>query len=257
MEYDRNENCLREWNEGPVYCRERRISFNESDMYGRIKLPELMMIFTDAAGDDYSRRGLTYEVMAREGNVVFLISKMSIRYFGKIKYDSVVTMKTWEAELSGVKFNRHFHLYDEEGNIVAQARTLWLAVNPETRKIIRPNAYPYMDDIRLNPLDVDCRENGKIKLPEKTFELGSRKIVFSDIDTNGHVNNTRYAAFAEDCMPAEFMTENIRDFRINFVNEAKLGDTIDFIGGYDEEEKKVVIVGRNHDQISFECEFYL
>ncbi len=252
-----DEKIFREWNEGSVYCSDKRITLSHCDYYGRLKFSELLVLLSDCATEDYNRRGLPYRVLEAAG-VVFLVSKMSIKFFEDIKGDSVITLKTWEASIEGVKFNRFFDICNEDGRVIAQARTVWLAVNPNTRKIIRPSAYPFPEYIRANEKEVECMECGKIKLPEEQRELGERRAVFSDIDVNGHVNNTRYIAFAEDCLPDDFMSQHVSDIRINFVNEARLGDVLHFTGGIDRETKKIVVVGKKDDGItSFECEFYL
>lgn len=252
-----NEKIFREWNEGSVYCADKRITLSHCDYYGRLKFSELLVLLSDCATEDYNRRGLPYRVLEKAG-VVFLVSKMSIKFFEDIKGDSVITLKTWENSIEGAKFNRFFDIFNESGKLIAQARTVWLAVNPNTRKIIRPSAYPFPEHIRPNSQEVECMACGKIKLPEDHMELGKREPVFSDIDVNGHVNNTRYIAFAEDCLPSEFTSQHVSDIRINFVNEARLGDTLHFTGGLDRETKRIAVVGKKDDGItSFECEFYL
>ena len=251
------EKVFREWNDGPLFCYNRRLTLSQCDRYGRLKHSELLVLLSDAATEDYNRRGLPYGVLAESG-VVFLASKIAIRFFADIKGDSIITIKTWESSISGARFNRFYEIDDEDGNALAQAKAVWLAVNPNTRKILRPSAYPYPELINLCDKEVDCMECGKVKLPENPIDLGSRKTLFNDIDVNGHVNNTRYIAFAEDCLPSKFETQYISDIRINFVNEAKLGDTMHFIGGYVEEERRVAVIGKNDEGVtSFECEFYL
>lgn len=54
-----------------------------------------------------------------------------------------------------------------------------------------------------------------------------RAIRFTDIDYNGHLNNAIYADIAMDYAPLALSSAPLRRYDINFLGEAKLGDSLD------------------------------
>ena len=86
-------------------------------------------------------------------------------------------------------------------------------------------------------MDHDCLPCGKITLSENAKLLAERKICYSDIDANGHTNNSRYAAFAVDALPPEYRGKQFTDFRINFSKEAMIDETLQIFGDICDDEK--------------------
>ena len=66
-------------------------------------------------------------------------------------------------------------------------------------------------------------------LAVKTLEhSASRKVVFSDLDRNGHMNNTRYMEWCSDLLPSAFHRDHIpQEFTICYHSEALEGEPLD------------------------------
>ena len=56
-------------------------------------------------------------------------------------------------------------------------------------------------------------------------EVGQRRVVYSDCDYNGHINNTHYPDLLCDFLP-DGETRPVADVVINFLGEAPFGDTL-------------------------------
>jgi len=87
-------------------------------------------------------------------------------------------------------------------------------------------------------------------------EIGNHKIVFSDMDANGHTNNSKYINFVLDALPAEFQNKTYKDFKINYSKEALLNDEISIEADLTSSENKLIIAGKNKGETCFECELY-
>ena len=83
-----------------------------------------------------------------------------------------------------------------------------------------------------------------------------RTICLSDIDANGHANNSRYGAFVEDALPPAYRNRTFTDFRLNYSREAKLDQKMQVFGKADDEARKLVMAGKTEDGNSFEAELY-
>ena len=65
-----------------------------------------------------------------------------------------------------------------------------------------------------------------------------------------------YHALLIDALPAEYQKKDFTDLRINYSKEAMVGQEIQLYGKFLDEEHKVIIIGKQQDQVCFECEVY-
>ena len=81
------------------------------------------------------------------------------------------------------------------------------------------------------PKAIDAPEPRKILLPREGVEdLGARKVVWSDLDGNGHVYSGNYGDFVWDYLPADLQEKVPREFFINYSKEATLGQELRMVG---------------------------
>lgn len=104
----------------------------------------------------------------------------------------------------------------------------------------------------------DCLKYGKIAHPDESeLSLFDERIIkYSDLDGNGHTNNARYGAFIADALPENLRHVTFKDFRLNYAKEAKLGQKVQVFGNIDEETKRLFLVGKTDDGVSFEAELF-
>ena len=115
------------------------------------------------------------------------------------------------------------------------AKTDWILVDPETRKILRPSSFtakPILESDR--PLD--CPDPKKVAPPREGLEaLGTRRVRWSDLDGNGHLYSGNYGDIIWDALPEDLQARTPREFYINYSREAVLGDVLR-LGGCRREE---------------------
>lgn len=242
------------WYEGNVFCKEKAVEFSNCDMLERMSLGEVMKTLTEAGGEDYTEKGMSHAFLVEHG-YVFLLSRVTVRFHKIPKAEDIITLKTWEGRVKGPQVFRDFEIFSEQGQKIISAETGWLIVEPKTHKIIRPGNFT-LRKFPESKTKVDSMECVKIPIPESLVELGHRKIVFSDLDGNGHVNNSKYASIAIDHLPQDIQNVDIKDFCINFISEVKLGDILHMYGARNEETEMFTIVGKQKERICFSCEFY-
>lgn len=245
---------FKQWYEEDKFCKEDELLFCNCDMYERATLPQLMRDMADLAGEDYSERGMSHQVLLEHG-AVFLISRMSIHFERTPKASEIITAKTWEQCCKKMQLFRDYEVFDEDNKKVISCESSWVIVEPKEHKIIRPSNFELHEFPTLER-NIECMECGKIVIPRELKHLGDRCILFSDIDGNKHVNNSKYAAMAMDYLPRSLLVKDLSDFRINFSNEAKLDDCITIWGDIKESENYALIAGKKDSGLCFSCEFY-
>lgn len=229
-----------------VFSKKTAVHFYDCDLYGRMKLTAINQTLADIADEDYAQKGMSHSWLWEHG-FVFLLSKVSIRFQRFPTPREVLTVSTWEREVKGASFFRSFSIHDEQENLVLTADSAWMLVDPKNRQILRPSAFPYAHPTYL---PADCPPCRKIKWEDGTL-AGRRKVVYSDLDGNGHVYNAVYAGIACDFLPQETLKREISAYQVNFAHEAKLGDTLDI--WLRQNEQSSVIKGTVGDHDSFLC----
>ena len=210
------------------YMRQHQLIFADCDRYQRARVSTLLSMAAAVAGADYDARGLTYEKLY-ERREVFLLSRIALRIHRDPKALQVVEVSTWEDGVKGAHMQRVYEITDREGLLVS-IRSDWILVDPVTRHIMRPGTFT-AKKLGICPKPIDAPATRKILMPrEGTEELGIRKVVWSDLDGNGHVYSGNYGDFVWDYLPADLQEKLPREFFINYSKEATLGQELRLVG---------------------------
>ena len=210
------------------YMRQHQLIFADCDRYQRARVSTLLSMAAAVAGADYDARGLTYEKLY-ERREVFLLSRIALRIHRDPKALQVVDVSTWEDGVKGAHMQRVYEITDREGLLVS-IRSDWILVDPVTRHIMRPGTFT-AKKLGICPKPIAAPATRKILMPrEGTEELGIRKVVWSDLDGNGHVYSGNYGDFVWDYLPADLQEKLPREFFINYSKEATLGQELRLVG---------------------------
>lgn len=205
--------------------RQEELVFRDCGPDQRVRVSALLSKMASFAGYDYDARGLTHEVLWANREV-FLLSRAALKIHDCPRARDVLDITTWEAGAKAAHMGRNYEMRDQAGRVRVSARTDWILVDPETRKILRPSAFtakPLMTSDR--PLD--CPETRKILLPKTGREdLGTRTVRWSDLDGNGHLFSGNYGDIIWDALPEDLQPQAPREFYINYSREAVLGDAL-------------------------------
>ena len=109
--------------------------------------------------------------------------------------------------------------YDANGNELFRAISLWVLMNLDTRAMILPGK----SGVEVNGLltGTELAPPGSAALAPYT-NSSRRKVAFTDLDRNGHMNNCRYLDWVWDLLPSGFhMDHPAREFTICYQSEAR------------------------------------
>ena len=198
------------------------IDYSLVDKNYTLKLSSLLRFMQNMATEHYELKGLGRERLISEG-MVFLLSKIALKLEREIKATDTLEIKTFEKEVKGAYFVRDFEFFKENEKI-GSAQTLWVIVNPETHAILRPADFPYEIETTDREVDVSAGKISTRGLEEIYNE--ERKVRYSDLDCNGHMNNCVYADYTIDALAEILPDVPYNEFHINFNRECKMGDTL-------------------------------
>lgn len=223
-------NARKQWHEEDRYFRQEELTFRDCDVLGRVRPAVILSMMAAIGGQDYDLRGLTYEKLF-DLRQVFLLSRIAFRLHSYARAGETVTLSTWEAGVKAAHMRRNYEFLRQDGSPFVSGKSEWILVDPVSRKILRPSQFtakPLTDSNR--PLDApECRK----VLPRDTETLTTRRVVFSDLDHNGHLFSGNYGDIVWDYLPADLQTADLREFQINYSKEALLGEELTLLGRRD------------------------
>jgi len=240
--------------EGDCYTRQEEVSFSDCDRTQRMKISALLGRVAIYGAYDYNARGITQKRMM-EDHQVFMFSRAVIHIHDCPRCEEVLTLSTWETGITGPCVDRYCEGVDSQGRVRVSSKAEWLIVDPEARKILRPSEFK-AKKVGTYPKDVDCPRPQKIVLPEQGIEkLGTRRIVWSDLDVNGHMFSGKYGEVIWDALPEDLQDAPVKVFHINYNREALPGQTLELVGC--RQGNKYYMEGRGPERSCFAalCEF--
>lgn len=215
-----------------IYTKTIRFAYSDFDTYDHILPSSLQRFFQDIAGEQCDKLNVGYLDLLKQ-DALWIVSKMQIDFFYQLKYDEDYIFKTWPLKRRMFYFPREFEISDKKGNVIVRCISTWHIFSNSDRKLINPK------NMNLSGLDKaeenqSFYENWNIDiLKEYETQTGqnmfSHKVMFTELDHNGHLNNTHYSDIALNSLPEHHKNEFLSQMKIIFLSECKLNDIINTI----------------------------
>ncbi|MGX6980163.1 acyl-[acyl-carrier-protein] thioesterase [Vagococcus elongatus] len=205
------------------FSEKHRIQFYECDATGKLTLPMLLniVIKTSEAQSEALGRGTGY---VNSLGLTWVITQHDINISRLPETNEQVTVTTEAREHNKYFCYRNFWLHDTDGNELIAIESTFVLMNIETRKMVS------VPEELIAPYESEKIKT--IKRGEKigdmdSFEKREYRVRFSDIDTNGHVNNSRYLDWMTDSLSFDFlMSRQPEKILIRFIKEINYGETV-------------------------------
>lgn len=203
------------------YIMESRVRYSETDHRETLTLPALINYFQDCSTFQSQDIGLGVDVLkARQKAWVLSYWQVVVdRYPGM---GEKIIIGTQATSFRGMFGNRNFYIEDEQGKRLACANSIWVFMDTEKGRPVRPGAEDIEPYGREEPLEMEY-EDRKIRLPESKTAGEPFSVRKYHIDTNEHVNNCQYVQMALEMLPGDIQ---VHQLRVDYKKSAVLGDVI-------------------------------
>ena len=197
------------------------------DFTEKATLTVMSSFMLDAASIHAQERGFGYEHILRD-NVVWVLSRLSIQMEEYPGHNQDLTVETWIETVSRFFTQRCFCFINQSGKIIGYARTIWAALDMQTRRPIdiqawRPDMLQYVETEKHCPIE----KMGKIPPVEGVDSNMGYTVRYSDIDINKHMNSVKYIEHAINIFDLNIFKEKfIHKFEIVFLAEGMFGDKL-------------------------------
>ena len=202
----------------PTYRQTFAITDNLVDRYGRMKPSAMLYCIQEVSGTHAAALGVGYEILA-EKNLFWAILRTRVQVTRLPRSGETVTLETWPMPTSRVAYPRAAVAYDTQGNELFRSISVWVLMDSQSRNMVLPvkSGVEVIGSVQGLELPVPTGLPAKL-LPRSR----SRSVCFTDLDRNGHMNNTRYMDWLWDLLPSEFHAgHELKDFTVCYLSEAR------------------------------------
>jgi len=197
----------------------RRVESFDADLHNKLKISSIFNYMQDIASFHADELGVGYKAL-QENKIFWVLSWAKVEIKKLPSYGETMTIKTWAKGKERLFYMRDFLIYNENGDEIIKATSAWLLLDAATKRMtdlkkvgLNLPSFPDEHAIREFP--------GKFNFPHEEGQPFNRRIFYSDIDINKHVNNSRYLEFILDC----YSQEEHEEKTISSVTIAYKGET--------------------------------
>ena len=113
---------------------------------------------------------------------------------------------------------------------VGDAQSMWVTLDPDTHRILRPSAFPAAEDY-LHTARGDLFE-ALLKLSCDTVRPHHvHAVQYSDLDINNHVNNVRVVELISDALDLQRQPGFVSSLQVNYTAETACGEQVALLCG--------------------------
>ncbi len=199
------------------------VRWHDTDAAREVRPTALLALMQETSSLQFLRHGRSLDTIRDEDGAGFMVSRLSFDLLAPLHAFEELRIETFTCEGHGLTFPRGFRVYRGEA-LVARCHSTWALVRIADRTLVKVKDAPPLFE---NEPPVETHTPLRfLPPPDATFEkVGERRVVWSDLDYNMHMNNTKYADtvwdFLED--PAHW---RVTGMSFAYHREAAFGSTL-------------------------------
>ena len=183
-----------------VYSRSFRLEDLHLDRFGRLKPSVLLYFVQEISGQHAALLGGSWEDLA-EKNLFWAIIRHRIHITRMPGAGETLQLQTWPMPTTRTAYPRVTVAYDEKGQEVFRTVALWVLMDKNTRAMVLPGK----SGVTVPGVDLQPGLDMPVSLPAVEGEKKTHcQVLYSQLDRNGHMNNTRYLDWVDDLPGSDF-----------------------------------------------------
>ena len=204
----------------PIYTQDYYIDTIDVDRFGRLKTSSILYLAQEVATKHCSILQADYDTLARK-NLFWAVTRHKVRINRLPRRGETIRIETWPMPTTRVAYPRNMVIYDEAGEECIRLISIWVLMDAEKRTMVLPGDA----DVAVEGILRGGELDSPLGIPAKDLKnTADRRVCFTDLDRNGHMNNTRYLDWASDLMHSDFHRESTpREISICYFSEALEG----------------------------------
>lgn len=201
-----------------VFQKTWEISASHVDCHGRCKPSVLLYFAQEAATGHCDLLRLDWDTMAK-ANLFWAVIRTRVQIVRLPVLGETVTVRTWPMPTTRTAYPRAASVVDAQGNELVRIISLWVLMDTHTRAMVLPGK----SGVDVTGQLMGCELAAPSSIVPKLWEnTAVRRVGYTELDRNGHMNNTRYMDWVDDLLPSDFHRAHpVREFTVCYLSEAR------------------------------------
>ena len=234
----------------PLFTMRRTVTDSDVDFHRRQKLSSMFGMFQDIAALHAANLGASVNRLHDELNVAWILMRIRTEITRYPTLAQNLIVETWP-QAPRALYERDYIIRDTKGNTLVKAAAIWVIMNLGTREIKRDKFLDYRG-VEIKTERAIDKGIGRLKSIEKSKLVYEKKIKFSDVDYNIHVNNAKYVDYVMDAFTFDdHRRQELKALEMHYINEIgpdenmqikrkRLGSEKDYVEGMRKADKALV-----------------
>ena len=228
----------------PLFTQEYEVTDIAVDCYGRMKPSMILFLAQEVAGRHCNLLSVDYDTLAAK-RMFWAVTRHRVQITRMPVRGETIRIETWPMPTTRVAYPRSVIAYDAQGNECFRAISLWVLMDLDKRSMILPGKSGICVVGTLRGLELDT-PNGLVAKDLRCHQ--HRSVCFTDLDRNGHMNNTKYLDWISDLLPSQFHENHQpREMTVCYFSESREGQSLQLSWDFPEEGCLLVDAHRQQD----------
>lgn len=229
-----------------LLSREYEVNFSHIDNRGIARPSFVFDVMQDAA----TVHAEELHLGRTELRVLWVLSRMRVTLSRPFLPYERIRCETWCPGIRGASWYRSFAFYADEQQ-VGEAQSMWVTLDPDTHRILRPTAFPAADGYLHTARGELFEPLGKLSC--ETVRLHHvHPVCYSDLDINNHVNNAKVVDLISDALDLQKQPGFVSALQVNYTAETQFGEQVELYCGTVDGARYVR--GAAHGETHFEAQ---
>lgn len=216
----------------PIYQQDLLITDDLVDRFGRLKPSAILYLAQEVAGDHFALLSMDYESLARRG-LFWAVTRHRVQVTRLPSRGERVHIETWPLPTTRVAYPRSMVVYDDQGRELLRSISVWVLMDRDKRSMILPGKSGIAVPGTLRGLELASPAG---LVARDLADSRDRTVCFTDLDRNGHMNNTKYLDWVADLLPSAFHRSHpVKEFTVCYLSESREGQELHLHWGFQEE----------------------
>ena len=228
--------------------------WHDTDANRYLRPSAILMYLEETSGLHMIEVGRSLDDIRDRDGLAFILSKIGINFYAPISPFKDIRVETWVNGSRGYSSVRHFRLFDGD-KIAVEASTTWALIDLDKKFPVKINNFDFGFEFEDEELE---SVSTRLRIPKDATleEVGERRIVYSDIDYNMHMNNTHYPDMICDFLP-DIQNKRVSQMTLSFLREAPYDNTLRVLRGKSETGSWLLKTKNELDETCLEAEVIL
>lgn len=208
-----------------IYTQDRTVLISQCDASGHVRPAALLGMMQEASGFHSAALGMGCPDLMRQG-CAWVVTRMEVRMRRYPRVEETIRIETYPTPMHHWFFPRTYRVLDMQGELLAEANSLWTLLDLTSRKMADPAFVKgkLPDNADLQPA-FGTPMTARVLPTEPVQSI--RTPVYSDLDVNGHVNNTRYLDWCCDALGIDTLRDRrVMRFAVHYSHEILPGTAV-------------------------------